>query len=201
MFNNKKKLILIPVISILFIVVFILELSKKKVNNKLLLVLIIVVFIGIFVFILNASYGFFTTQANSKNYIAYTGTLQVDFTKDSNVINLNNTVPLTNQEGLAANNNIYRFSVANNGTVDAKYQVRLEVLKQNSKEYIPLEYIKLAYSTDGTNFTTVKSLTGQNSGEDVVEFSAVNARYVRMQGVKRALPYGYSLWEMTVFGK
>jgi hypothetical protein len=47
----------------------------------------------------------------------------------------------------------------------------------------------------------VKSLTGQDGGEDVVTFNATEARYVRMQGVTRALPYGYSLWEMTVFGR
>jgi len=54
-------------------------------------------------------------------------------------------------------------------------------------------------STDATNWTTVKALTGQNGGEDIIEFNATNARYVRMQGVERALPYGYSIWEMEVY--
>ena len=60
---------------------------------------------------------------------------------------------------------------------------------------------KIQTSTDGNNWTTVSDLTGQDGGEDVVTFGATNARYVRMQGVTRALPYGYSLWEMTVYGK
>ncbi|MBR3645769.1 MAG: discoidin domain-containing protein, partial [Lachnospiraceae bacterium] len=60
---------------------------------------------------------------------------------------------------------------------------------------------KIQTSTDGTNFTTVKNVTGENGGEDVITFNATNARYVRMQGVTRGLPYGYSLWEMTVFGR
>ncbi len=54
-------------------------------------------------------------------------------------------------------------------------------------------------STDGSNWTTVNSIRGEDGGEDVITFNAVNARYVRMQGVTRALPYGYSLWEMEVY--
>lgn len=63
------------------------------------------------------------------------------------------------------------------------------------------ESYKIQTSTDGTNWTTVKSLTGQNGGIDTVSFDAVSARYVKMQGVKRGLPYGYSLWEMEVYTK
>ena len=63
------------------------------------------------------------------------------------------------------------------------------------------EAYKIQTSTDGKNFTTVKSLTGMKGGIDIVTFNATSARYVRMQGVKRGLPYGYSLWEMSVYGK
>ncbi|WP_448902747.1 discoidin domain-containing protein [Eubacterium sp.] len=63
------------------------------------------------------------------------------------------------------------------------------------------ESYNILVSTDGNNWTTVKEMRNQNGGEDTVTFNATNARYVRMQGVKRALPYGYSLWEMNVYGK
>ena len=63
------------------------------------------------------------------------------------------------------------------------------------------ESYKIQTSTDGKTWKTVKSLTGQNGGIDTVTFDAVSARYVKMQGVKRALPYGYSLWEMEVYTK
>ena len=63
------------------------------------------------------------------------------------------------------------------------------------------ESYKIQTSTDGKTWKTVKSLTGQNGGIDTVVFDAVSARYVKMQGVKRALPYGYSLWEMEVYTK
>lgn len=54
-------------------------------------------------------------------------------------------------------------------------------------------------STDGKNWTTVKEMRDQDGGEDIVEFTPVNARYVKMQGIKRATGYGYSLWEMEVY--
>ena len=40
-------------------------------------------------------------------------------------------------------------------------------------------------STDGNNWTTVKEMRKQNGGEDTAEFKAVNARYVKFQGIKR----------------
>lgn len=61
------------------------------------------------------------------------------------------------------------------------------------------EAYNILVSTDGNNWTTVKELTGQDGGEDVITFDAIEARYVKMQGVARALPYGYSLWEMEVY--
>ncbi len=55
-------------------------------------------------------------------------------------------------------------------------------------------------SNDENNWTTVKAMRNQDGGEDVVEFDTVSARYVRMQGVTRGTGYGYSLWEMEVYG-
>ncbi len=54
-------------------------------------------------------------------------------------------------------------------------------------------------STDGNNWKTVKAVTGGNGGEDIVEFNATDARYVRMQGVARGTGYGYSLWDFEVY--
>ncbi len=54
-------------------------------------------------------------------------------------------------------------------------------------------------STDGISWTTVKKLTNQDGGTDEITFEKINARYVKMQGVTRGLPYGYSLWEMEIY--
>ncbi|MET7645891.1 discoidin domain-containing protein [Streptomyces sp. NPDC005426] len=54
-------------------------------------------------------------------------------------------------------------------------------------------------STDGASWTTAYSTTTGAGGDETVAVSGT-ARYVRMQGVKRATGYGYSLWEFQVYG-
>ncbi|CDB14091.1 f5/8 type C domain protein [Eubacterium sp. CAG:192] len=56
-------------------------------------------------------------------------------------------------------------------------------------------------STDGNNWTTVKEMRKQNGGEDTAEFKAVNARYVKFQGIKRVMGYGYSIWKFEVYAQ
>ena len=69
----------------------------------------------------------------------------------SNVINIENLYPMTNAEGLTQNS--HEFTVTNNGNIDARYQVRLE-LDTTEKNMVPIEYIKLAYSMDGGDYST-----------------------------------------------
>lgn len=54
-------------------------------------------------------------------------------------------------------------------------------------------------SEDNTNWTTVYETTSCTGGEEELIIDAINARYVKMQGVSRAMPYGYSLWEIGVY--
>ncbi|MBQ9885559.1 MAG: discoidin domain-containing protein [Lachnospiraceae bacterium] len=54
-------------------------------------------------------------------------------------------------------------------------------------------------STDNNNWTTVYEKNNGRGGEEVITIDAVSARYVKLQGVKRALNYGYSLWEIGVY--
>ncbi|MEU1367737.1 discoidin domain-containing protein [Streptomyces sp. NPDC005803] len=58
---------------------------------------------------------------------------------------------------------------------------------------------KIELSTDGASWTTAYSTTTGAGGDETVAVSGT-ARYVRMQGVKRATGYGYSLWEFQVYG-
>ena len=62
-----------------------------------------------------------------------------------------------------------------------------------AKEY------KIQVSKDGNNWTTVYENNNGKGGEESIVFDATECRYVKMQGVKRALAYGYSLWEMGVY--
>ena len=57
---------------------------------------------------------------------------------------------------------------------------------------------QLQTSNNGSNWETVFSTTTGKGGTEKIGLKPVNARYVRMQGVKRAMPYGYSLFELKV---
>lgn len=58
---------------------------------------------------------------------------------------------------------------------------------------------EIQVSTDGETWTTVKKEAG-TKGEVTSTFEAVRARYVRMQGIKRATQYGYCIFELEVYG-
>ena len=58
-------------------------------------------------------------------------------------------------------------------------------------------------STDGVNWTTQTTVTG-NTTSGLLTYpyaTPPSARYVRMYGTARATQYGYSLWELTVYGQ
>jgi hypothetical protein len=60
---------------------------------------------------------------------------------------------------------------------------------------------RIDVSTTGSSWTTVYATSAGDGGTDVVTFPATTARYVRMQGVARGTGYGYSLWELEVYGR
>jgi hypothetical protein len=55
-------------------------------------------------------------------------------------------------------------------------------------------------STDGSSWTTVSSTTASDGGVDDLTFDALSARYVQVLGTERGTPWGYSLWELEVYG-
>lgn len=54
-------------------------------------------------------------------------------------------------------------------------------------------------SADGTGWTTVYSTSTGTGGTQTLAVAGTG-RYVRVHGTARATPYGYSLWELQVFG-
>lgn len=62
------------------------------------------------------------------------------------------------------------------------------------------EQYQLQVSTNASSWTTVHTENNSDGGVDDVTFAGTSARYVRMLGITRALPYGYSLWELEVYG-
>jgi hypothetical protein len=54
-------------------------------------------------------------------------------------------------------------------------------------------------SRDGRNWQTIVDVTAGLSGSVTHRFAPVTARYVRIAGLERATPYGYSIWELSVW--
>ena len=57
---------------------------------------------------------------------------------------------------------------------------------------------KIQVSDDEKNWTDVYSTTTGDGGQDVIAFSPVTARYLRLYGTERGTAWGYSIWEMAV---
>lgn len=55
-------------------------------------------------------------------------------------------------------------------------------------------------STDGAAWTTVYSTGGGDGGVDDLTGLAASGRYVRLYGTVRGTEWGYSVWELTVYG-
>lgn len=59
---------------------------------------------------------------------------------------------------------------------------------------------RLETSPDGNAWTTVKTVTGADGGTDDHTGLSANGRYLRVYGTARGTSYGYSLWELEVYG-
>jgi Immunoglobulin I-set domain./F5/8 type C domain. len=55
-------------------------------------------------------------------------------------------------------------------------------------------------SLDGQAWQVADAKIGSDGGVETLSFTPVSARYVRMHGQTRNTQYGYSLWEMAVYG-
>ncbi len=80
------------------------------------------------------------------------------------------------------------------GMVHVVNRVLLNWEKAYGKAY------QIQVSGSGRTWQTVYSTTTGDGGTDDVTFSSVYARYVRIYGTARATPWGYSLWNVGVFG-
>jgi hypothetical protein len=59
---------------------------------------------------------------------------------------------------------------------------------------------QIQVSADAQNWATVFSQSNGDGGIDDISLAPVSARYVRMLGLQRGTQYGYSLWEIGVYG-
>ena len=120
-------------------------------KRKFFYLILSITFFCIFIGVIGISYSFLTTTAKGKQYVMYTGSLAVEYQTKTATINLTDTYPMTNQQGLATTP--HQFTVTNTGTVAAKYQVRLE-LDEKIKDQVPLNNIKMSFSKDNQEDST-----------------------------------------------
>jgi hypothetical protein len=72
-------------------------------------------------------------------------------------------------------------------------KLRLNWEKAFAKDY------EIQVSDDGSHWTTVSRVTDSDGGIDEQDVS-VRGRYLRVSSLKRATPWGISLWELDAFG-
>ncbi len=83
-------------------------------------------------------------------------------------------------------------------TIDLGAPVEIARVKLNWETAFATAY-RIEVSNDGSHWTTVKDVKDGDGGIDEYEISS-RGRYVRVLGTTRATPYGFSLWEMEVYG-
>ncbi|MCK2239532.1 MULTISPECIES: discoidin domain-containing protein [unclassified Crossiella] len=79
------------------------------------------------------------------------------------------------------------------GSVQPITRVRLNWEAAYATEY------QIQLSGNGSTWTTAFETYSGAGGIEDIPISG-NARYIRMQGIRRATPYGFSLWELEAFG-
>ena len=108
-------------------------------------------------------------------------------------------------QGLRRQPDQHPLGVSKEGSASEWLRVDLGATKQVSHVKLTWEaaYGKaysIQTSADGTTWTTIYSTTTGNGATDDLTGLAGSGRYVRMNGVTRGTSYGYSLYEMQVYG-
>jgi hypothetical protein len=86
-----------------------------------------------------------------------------------------------------------QWIVVDLGSTQTIAQVRLYWETASGKSY------RIDVSDDASAWKTVYGTTSGSGGTEIVNFSPVAARYVRMYGTQRNTIWGYSLWEMQIY--
>jgi len=84
--------------------------------------------------------------------------------------------------------------------VDLENVYKINEINFNWEESYGKKY-EIMVSEDGINYTSVFKEENGNGGVENISINPINARYVKFKGVERALPYGYSLWDIKIIGK
>jgi len=81
------------------------------------------------------------------------------------------------------------------GKTYAVNQVKITWEPAYAKDY------EVQISNDNTNWQTIKAIVGNTTLVNDYTNLTVSGRYIRIYGTQRALPYGYSIYELEVYGE
>lgn len=136
--------------------------TKRKENKKLLIVVAIIVVALIAV--IGSSYAFFTTQLHGqKDNTIEVGTFVLNLNEASDGVSITNAVPVTETYALA-HSTPYKFSLANTGSVDASYTLKMVEQAIGEGTKLPTNKIRyqLSYgATEGAKTTVKKGLVSE----------------------------------------
>lgn len=116
-------------------------------NNKKSKIMLIIILVALIIIIIALSYAAFSfSRIGSENVITL-GTLELTL-NEGNTINLEDTYPLTDSEGLALSG--YDFTLENTGTAAVDYVIYLDNVAIDSPD-VKLDDMYLKYSFDKNN--------------------------------------------------
>ena len=115
--------------------------KMKEKRNKIFLIILLVVLIIVIIALSYAAFSY--SKVGSENVITL-GTLELTL-HEGNTINLEDTYPLTDSEGLALSG--YDFTLENTGTADVNYVIYLDNVEITSPD-VKLDDKYLKYSLD-----------------------------------------------------
>ena len=114
----------------------------KEKKNKIMMLVILIVLIVLIIALSYAAFRF--TGLGQKENVVTLGTLELTL-NEGNTINLEDTYPITDSEGLALDG--YSFTLENTGTVPANYVIYLDNVAVDSPD-VKLDDMYLKYSFD-----------------------------------------------------
>ena len=115
--------------------------NMKEKRNKIFLIVLLFVLLIVIIALSFAAFSY--SRQGSENIITL-GTLELTL-NEGNTINLEDTYPLTDSEGLALTG--YNFTLENTGTADVNYAIYLDNIEITSPE-VQLDDMYLKYSLD-----------------------------------------------------
>ena len=115
--------------------------NMKEKRNKIFLIILLIVLTIVIIALSFAAFNY--SRVGSENVITL-GTLELTL-NEGNTINLEDTYPLTDSEGLALTG--YNFTLENTGTADVNYAIYLDNIEITSPE-VQLDDMYLKYSLD-----------------------------------------------------